>query len=346
MTARLAYNPVRRRSQILCVYIHSNTQAKERVVKLHVGVKSDPIEYRFSYKWLFRLMAEEGVAQLQLGTFFELYHLPDTYFIRLREEAEQHGIRITSIFTAHRELGGFFRFEPGWEKVARRNYERLIEVGALLGAVSVGSNPGALMRDEIARKQEGIARYLRHMQELQCYAYEKGLQRLTIEPMSCLAEPPTLPDEIVYMARTLEAHHREHPQSVPTGFCVDVSHGYADGNGTVRHSPVALLETALPYLAEIHLKNTDSLFNSTFGFTKEERRRGIVDVDEVAHVLVRNADRLPVEEVTGYLEIGGPKLGRDYSDKQVEGMLRESLQFLVEHFTTSHRPGFTQSETR
>ena len=36
---------------------------------LHLGVKTDPVEYRYSYEWLFRLMAEEGVHHANLVPF-------------------------------------------------------------------------------------------------------------------------------------------------------------------------------------------------------------------------------------------------------------------------------------
>ncbi|MCA9443103.1 MAG: hypothetical protein KC964_20045, partial [Candidatus Omnitrophica bacterium] len=86
-------------------------------LQLHLGVKTDPIQYRYSYAWLFRLMAEEGIEHAQLGTFFEIYQLPDEFFHRLRRQADDFGIKISSIFTAHRELGGFFREEPGFVHV-------------------------------------------------------------------------------------------------------------------------------------------------------------------------------------------------------------------------------------
>lgn len=78
--------------------------------------------------------------------------------------------------------------------MARRNYERLIEVGALVGTQSVASNPGAVVRDRLDFKDEGMQRYVRHIKELMGYAHELAVPCLTIEPMSCLAEPPTLPD--------------------------------------------------------------------------------------------------------------------------------------------------------
>lgn len=165
-----------------------------QAMQFHLGVKSDPILYRYSYPWLFRLMADLGVRHLQLGTFFELYQLPDSFFHRLRAQAADHGIAISSVFTAHRELGGWFQGDE-WVGVARRNTERLIEVAGLLGARSAGHNPGAVLRDRMGTKREGWATYVRHMHELLHFAHQHGVSELTIEPMSCEAEPPCSPEE-------------------------------------------------------------------------------------------------------------------------------------------------------
>ena len=301
-------------------------------LQLELGVKSDPIEYRYSHPWLFRLLAEEGIKHVQIGTHFELYQLPDEFFVELRQQAENAGVQITSMFTAHRELGGFFRQEPGYEAVARKNFERLIEVGGILGAESVGSNPGAVMRDLMGTKEAGIECYLKHMKELMHFAHEKGVKWLTIEPMSCLAEPPTLPDEVAYMGETLNAYHEEHENTVRVGMCSDIAHGYIDQQNEVRFNHIELFEATLPYLYEVHLKNTDQRFNSTFGFTPTELEKGIVDVAHFRDLLLKNASRLPVERMIGFLEIGGPKLGRDYSDHELEEQLRGSLRHLKEAF--------------
>ena len=303
---------------------------------LTVGVKTDPIEYRFSYEWLFRLLREEGIVHVQLGTFFEIYQLPDETFKRLRELAGNYGIKISSIFTAHRELGGFFIDDVAWQNVARRNFERLIEVGQLVGANSVGSNPGAVLRDKMGTKSAGIACYLRHMKELMRYAREHNVLCLGIEPMSCMAEPPAFPDEIEQMCEELLDYHRQNPDTTSTiGCCTDVSHGYADEGGVVRWDNMQLLKSALPYTTEIHLKNTNSVFDSTFGFTKKERKKGIVNVAKVRDMFIANSDVVPVSELVGYLEISGPKIGRDYSDCQLESQLRESLRYVKETFTSN-----------
>ncbi len=303
---------------------------------LQLGVKTDPIEYRYSYEWLFRLMAEEGVHHVQLGTFFEMYLLPDSYFVDLRRLADSFGLAISSVFSAHRELGGVMRGDhPAWGEVARRAYRRMIEVGALLGAESVGASMGGVMRDRPQDKTAGIARYIEFLKETMHYACEQGVAYLTVEPMSALAEPPTLPSEMQAMGEELFAYHRQHPgQTAGFGYCTDVAHGYADRDGKVVWDNMQLFEASLPHLHHIHLKNTDSLFNSTFGFMQAERERGIVDVPAVRDLLLARASVIPLRRIVGYLEIGGPKTGRDYSDWQLEVMLRESLRYLQDVFPT------------
>ena len=303
-------------------------------LKLELGVKSDPIEYRYSFAWLLRIMADEGVRHLQLGSFFELYGLPDDAWLRLRDEAQGAGVSITSVFTAHRELGGFFRPERGWADVARRGYERLIQVAALLGARSAGSNPGSVLRDRMADKTAGLETFARHFKELLALAHDRGLEALCIEPMSCLAEPPTLPGEIAALLGELDAWHRGRVAATAAPrLCADVAHGYADADGRVRWDNLQLLDAAVPWLHEVHLKNTDALFNATFGFSDAERARGIVKVEEVRDRLLEAAPRLPVRTLVGYLEIGGPKWGRDYSDRRLEEELRASIRWLREAWT-------------
>ncbi len=302
-------------------------------MKVHIGLKSDPVEYRYSYEWLFDRMRELGLRHLQLGGFFELFSLEDGYFRDLREQAERRGVRILSCFTAHRELGGFLFGDPYMERVTRRSYERLIQVGALLGAESVGGSAGAVYRDRLAEKPAGIARYLRHMRELMPLARRAGLKALTLEPMSCLAEPPTLPEELEQMLGPLAEHHRLHPDTtVPVQACADIAHGYADGEGRVVHDNWSLFELAVPWMREFHIKNTDSRFEATFGFSPEERRRGIVDLRRLKELIDRCSGRFPVTEIVGYLELSGPKWGRDYTDSRLERMIGESVEAIQEVF--------------
>jgi sugar phosphate isomerase/epimerase len=304
-------------------------------MSISLGVKSDPILYRYSFEWLFRLMHTHGVRYLQLGTFFELYSLPDSYFLRLRDLAERYEVSIRSCFTAHRELGGFFSTDSELRAVADRNYRRLIEIGALLGAESVGSNPGAILRDMPGTASAGEESFLSAMTRLATYAARVGVQALTIEPMSSRFEPPSFPEEIDrYMTRLAELRDVAPEPTVPVYLCSDVSHGVADSRRVVTHDNMMLFEYGLPWMWEFHLKNTDEYFNSTFGFGPAERDRGIVDLAAVRDLVHRHGERLPRKDVVAYLEINGPKTGRDYTDFLLEKELNESLEAITDVFKT------------
>ena len=295
-------------------------------MQLELGIKSDPIETRYSFEWLFALLEELGVRNLQLGSFPEMFTLEDGWFLELREKAARRGVRIRSCFTTHRDLGGFFLDDPYRQRATRRMLERFIRIGALVGAEWVGGNPGCVLRDRMDSKQGGIARYLDQMKELMGLARREGLKWLALEPMSCLAEPPTLPEETERMLGELEAHHRADPEgTVPVYCCSDIGHGYADEERRVVHDNWSLFERQIPHMGAFHIKNTDRHFDATFGFSAEERRRGIVDLERLRGLLERHAGRFPVRPLVGYYETGGPKVGRDYSDRNLERDLRESL---------------------
>ncbi len=303
------------------------------MVTIHLGLKSDPIEYRYTYDWLFDVMNDNGVKYLQFGSFFELYFLEDGFFHEFRERAERKNICIKSCFTSHRELGGFLTGNLHLEKVARKNYERYLQIGGLLGVDYLGSNLGAVYRDQMESKTEGIERYIRHMKELVMLAKEQGIKAITIEPMSCTAEPPSFPEEILSIMKIFDQYHKQHPSTtVPLYLCGDISHGVADQDGNVLHGNLELFELEIPYMVEFHFKNTDEIFNSTFGFSQEEMTRGIINLEEIKEIITRNASKWPVNDIVGYLELDGLKRGRDYSDFTLRKALTDSLKALKKVF--------------
>ncbi|MFI5368841.1 MAG: hypothetical protein ACHQ1F_07490, partial [Spirochaetia bacterium] len=79
---------------------------------VHLGVKSDPIESRYSFEWLFDIMRDQGIHRLQIGTSYPTFSAEDEYFRKLRAQAEKKDVRINSLFTSHRELGGFASGDP------------------------------------------------------------------------------------------------------------------------------------------------------------------------------------------------------------------------------------------
>jgi ribulose-phosphate 3-epimerase len=171
------------------------------------------------------------------------------------------------------------------------------------------------------------------MKELMHTARHEGLSALTIEPMSSLWEFPSTPDQLQRLADELDPVHAADPEgTVPFYLCGDISHGHADDNGRVLHDNWQMFEAGIPWMWEFHVKNTDSIFNSTFGFSQEEQGRGVVDLARLKGILDKNAERFPTRELTGYLELPGPKLGREYSDRLLHGMLSDSLTALRKIF--------------
>ncbi len=303
---------------------------------IELGVKSDPIETRYSFEWLFNLMNEMGLSVVQMGSFPELYTVDLQWFDHVKDLADKKNIHLKSLFTAHRELGGFFYHNIYMEEAARKMYERFIDVASHLGADYCGSNPGAVYRDRMESKELGIQCYIKHMKELSCYAYERGLKGLTIEPMSCAAEPPTSREEIIQMMTELNGYHQQNlTNTVPFYLCGDISHGWAGPDKEIIASNYELFKTGLPWMCEFHYKNTDRYYHSTFGFSKPEQQDGIVDLRLVRKIIQENLHLLPVLPVTGYLEISGPKTGRDYSDRLLAKNLKESVEAIKESFTSN-----------
>ena len=262
--------------------------------------------------------------------------LKDDYYSDLRETAERHGIRIKSLYPRHRVTAGFFSKDPRLENAARRIYEVYIRAGGVLGVDYVGANAGVVYQDRPEDKEQGISRYLSHMRDLLEIGKQNGIRGLTVETMSSSHEWPTTPDEIKSLAEELGEYHNSRPETtVPFYFLGDTSHGFANSEKVEVHSNYEIFESAIPYMCEFHFKNTDSIFEETFGFCEKERERGSVDLERFREIIFRNRDLWPVEEVVGYLELPGPKFGRDYSDPLLESQVTASVEALQGFFPSS-----------
>jgi hypothetical protein len=295
-------------------------------MKVHVGVKSDPIESRYSYEWLFDLMRGLGLRNVQMGTTYHTFTAGDEYFRQLRKSAEKREICISSVFSARRELVGFGSGDPLLEEATLRGWKRLIEVAVLVGAQSAGSNGFFLLRDMPQLRQTGIATFLKNMKLLMPIARAAGLKALTVEPMSSVYEYPSTPEELSVLFAALASYRADNATTtVPLMVCADISHGIADAQRTVVHDNWSLFESEIPWMWEFHFKNTDAIFDSTFGFGPEDSARGIVDLPRLKRLIEGNRDRFPAKQITGYLELNGPKTGRDYTDGKLEEMLVQSL---------------------
>jgi hypothetical protein len=298
-------------------------------MKFHIGIKSDPIQNRYSYEWLFGLMNSLGIKFLQLGAFLEMPQVDDGFYRDLNKKAEHYDIKIKSVYATYRATAGFFSKDRYLREAARKIYESYIHAGSILGVDYVGANAGATYQDHPEYKQSGIQCYLSNMKDLMHLAHKSGIKALTAEILCSYSEPPSTPEEIDRFMNYLRNYHKANEaNTVPVYLLGDVSHGYVDRSKTVIHSNYEIFEYAIPYMCEFHLKNTDSIYHNTFGFSPDERKIGIIDLERVREIIYRNSERWPVEEIVGYLELPGPKFGRDYSDYLLETQITDSIEAL------------------
>src|SRR5208283_5917907 len=102
---------------------------------------------------------------LQMVSSFPVFFAADDHFRGLRRSAEAKGIRITSMFSSHRELS-FAQADPLLHHAVRRGWERLIHVAALVGAESVGSNACIVLRDQPETREPGLRVFVENMRAL------------------------------------------------------------------------------------------------------------------------------------------------------------------------------------
>jgi hypothetical protein len=154
-----------------------------------------------------------------------------------------------------------------------------------------------------------------------------------VEPMSSVFEFPSTAEEVRRLDCEFDAHlSASRGAAVPLYYCADISHGVADASRKVVADNWEMFELEIPHMWEFHFKNTDAIFNSTFGFSDAERERGIVDLGRLKALIEANDERFPGPVVVGYLEHLGPKVGRDYTDNELKRTLSASLEALRKVF--------------
>ncbi len=87
-------------------------------------------------------------------------------------------------------------------------------------------------------------------------------------------------------------------------------------------------------MCEFHIKNTHSIYQNPSGFSVQEQKAGIIHLTDLKKQILSNSKLWPVSNPIGYLEISGPKKGRDYSDKKLSNNLSRSLEAITEVFAS------------
>jgi D-erythrulose 1-phosphate 3-epimerase len=158
-------------------------------------------------------------------------------------------------------------------------FKRFVDLGAALGALSIGSHFGVLsMRDvsDVNRYRTRVDEAVRLWQELSFYAREKGLQYLYYEPMSVPREMGYTISQARELYERLNAH-----AGVPIKLCLDVGHA----PHPMERDPYPWLEALGAHAPIVHLQQTEAGHSRHWPFTSEYNAQGIVDPLRVLEML-------------------------------------------------------------
>lgn len=169
--------------------------------------------------------------------------------------------------------------------LAEQWWERAIEIGAAIGAASVGGPLGALTVSSANQREERYAELLGTLGRLCDRAAAAGLEALLVEPTPLAREIPADVSEAERLSRDLAG------TSVPIRYVLDVGHAMY----RPLYGGEAPLEPWLERLGEdigvLHLQNTDFQGDSHWGWPDP---RGRFDVSRFAEQVRAAAVEAPV----------------------------------------------------
>jgi len=240
---------------------------------------------------------------------------PDKFRAYHREVGEygrKIGVEIASVLTFYRDNVSVAHPDPAIREVAMLVMESMAVQAGEYGAKYVGASLGTVLAEDFANERvraklfNAAAEAWKKWMEM---AHREGLRGVNIESMSTLREPPaTIRSARKWLSELNDYHRRKPDTTVPCHLCYDLGHGptEAEDDSPADRDFASWFEAFGDAIVEVHIKNTDSGFISTWPFTDEYKEFGIIDLDRVAEAM---RDHLRAPEVYVMVEVPG-KRGR------------------------------------
>ena len=277
----------------------------------------------------------EMVADNDFGPAFYLGR-PESFRAHHREiaaAARELGVEIPSVLTIYRDSGAIAASNPEIRDSARQVGLSILEQAASYGAPYVGISFFTMNRDEAEdadRFERAYEAALEIWKGWMADARRLGIEFLLVEMAAARREACSTIADTRKTLEALEGHHRANPETtVPVGLCYDTGHGIsrAESPDESDRDFRGWLAAFPGEIHEIHLKNTDSEFQSTWHFTAagEAVTRGIIEPREVLRC-VKETSTVPT--LLLYLEVPG-KRGRDIGERQAIDEHRQSIRKVV-----------------
>ena len=193
----------------------------------------------------------------------------DSQIKRIRAACLEHDIKITSMFTSSfTRVNHFLHPDKEAREYWLRWFKSLADIGAKLGATSIGSHFGIFSFDSFEKRyDELLEEAVANWQQLSVHAAELGYEYLTFEPMSVPREMGNT------VSKSLELINMVNQNSaIPLKCCLDVGHAPDPS----ERDPYPWIEQIGNISPIIHLQQTVLHKSNHWPFTEEYNKEGII----------------------------------------------------------------------
>lgn len=286
----------------------------------------------FGIRWV------EAVPDNDFGPIFYLT-APEafrSYHWDIADHAKRLGVTIGSVLTVYRDTGAIAYPDPAIRESAYRVGLAMLEMASCYRARFASSSLFTMNR-ELAEDNERFQSHfdasMRIWRRWMMDAHRLRLEGMLIEIAAAYREGCSTIADTLSTLELLDQFHRENPGStVPVGLCYDTGHGISEEESPdPRDRDFRAWFDAFPdRIHEIHLKDTDPLFQETWHFSGGEGHfsggeghfgagEGIIKLHEVVEAV---REKLVLPQVLMFLEVPG-KRGREVGEKRsLEGHKR------------------------
>ena len=288
--------------------------------RVHLGVNLNFAKFVYGQKKAIDIVRDEfGLNLIEAVTDFDfgptLYQTNveayRAYYRDIGQHAADRGVGIETVLTFYRDTAAIAHPNADVRESTYIVGKAMLEAARCYGARLAGSMPFTMDKEIAGDPKQfkplfdaAIEIWNRWRREASDY----GLEGLIIEAMSTLREGCST---IVDTRETLDAFDRAESSEpmVPMGLLYDVGHGISETESSdPRDRDFEAWIGAFPdRIVEIHLKDTDPLFQATFHFGSG---KGIIDLEKLFRVM---RETITVPRVVMFLEIPG-KRARDIGE--------------------------------
>lgn len=245
-----------------------------------------------------------------------------THADAVRVVAEEHGIRVRSVFTGLAAYASnlLLADAPSERDAAEQWYHRMINVTARIGADGMGGHIGAFTVESFrdATRRDGLRSELTdRLRRLADHASNAGLEYLLFENLALPREPG------YSISESLELEAALAQTAVPWRLCLDLGHPAALRTGTPSDDPTAWLKQSWTSTPIIQLQQSPRGGDHHGAFTTANNSTGLVRRDEVLPALME----WDAPEVELHLEIIP---AHEADDDDVLADLAESVRYWQE----------------